>query len=197
GQGTLDLRVIARPLQHFDPDIGRKWRPGAEQADPVVPVVVVGAGNRRDRLALVDGAEQRAPDRRVVKWRMQLIKGHDAVRRREMRDDGDVRVAGDSVDEIARRVLPPVNLALAQRRFGRERIQGQPLDAIEMNHLRPCGEADFAAVARSVLRELGEHRARAADMLILQKPEGAAADNLGYRLEWRFLRQTLRHNYRR
>src|SRR5205807_10183282 len=128
------------------------------------------------------------PDHRVVKWRMQLIKGHDAVRRREMRNDGDVRVADDSVDEIARGVLPPVDLALAQRRFRRERIQGQPLDAIEMNHLRPCGEAYFAAVARSVLREPGEHRAGAADMLIPEKPEGAAADDLGHRLTWRFLR---------
>src|SRR3979411_2445092 len=114
-----------------------------------------------------------------------------------MRDDGDVRVAGDSVDEVARRVVPPVDLALAQRRFGRERIQGQPLDPIKMRNLWPCRKAYFAAVARSVLREPGEHCAGAADMLVLQKPVGAAADNLGYRLKRRFLRQTLRRDHRR
>src|SRR5207248_8556444 len=113
--------------------------------------VAGGAGDRRYRLSLVDRAEHRAPDRRVVERRMQLIEYHDAVRRREVRHDGDVRVAGDSVDEIAGRVLPPVDLALAQRGFRRERIQGQPLDAIKMRNLWTCREAYFAAVARPVL----------------------------------------------
>ena len=141
GQGLLDRRVIARAAQHLDPDIGGERRAGAEQTDAVVPIVLVGAGDRRHRLGLVDRAEQRAPDRRVVERRMQLVEGHDAVRRREMRDDRDVGVAADLVDEIARRVLPPVDLAAAQRRRRRKRIQGQPLDPIEMRHLRPGGEA--------------------------------------------------------
>src|ERR1700746_910109 len=41
---------------------------------------------------------------------------------------------------------------------------------------------------------LGEHRAGAADMLALQNPVRAATDNLGNRLERRFLRQTFRHD---
>ena len=64
-----------------------------------------------------------------------MVEGHDAVRRREMRNDGDVGVAADLVDEIARWVLPPVDLAAAQRRRRRKRIQRQPLDPREMRHL--------------------------------------------------------------
>src|ERR1700680_735154 len=61
--------------------------------------------------------------------------------------------------------------------------------ATKMRTLRPCREAYFAAVAWPVLREPGEHRACAADMLVLQKPIGAAADKLGDRLGRGFARQ--------
>src|SRR5580700_4525468 len=61
----------------------------------------------------------------------------------------------------------------------------------------PAVKPTLLPSARPVLREPGEHRAGAADMLVLQKPVGVAADNLGDRLERRFLRQTLRHDHRR
>jgi hypothetical protein len=107
-QGPLDGGIVARAAQDLDADIAGERRAGAEQTDIVPPIVPVTAGDCRYRLGLIDRSEQRSPYRRVVERRIAVVKGHDAVRRREMRDHGDVGVAADLVDEIARRVLPPV-----------------------------------------------------------------------------------------
>jgi hypothetical protein len=53
-----------------------------------------------------------------------------------------------------------------------------------MRHLRPGGESDLAARPRLILCKSLKDRSRAADMLVLQKAVGAAADDLGDRLEW-------------
>src|SRR5207237_9170573 len=97
------------------------------------------------RLGLVDRAEQGSSDRRVVERWMAEIEGHDAVRRREMRHDRDVTVAADLVDEIAGRVLPPVDLAAAQRGRRGKRVQRDQFDPLEMTHLRPGREPGAAA----------------------------------------------------
>src|SRR6516225_1146977 len=102
-----------------------------------------------------------------------------------MRDDRDVGVAADLVDEIARRVLPPVDFAAAQRSRCRKRIQGQPLDALEMSHLRPGGEPDRAARPWSIFGKALKDGAGAADMLVLGATLGAATAHVGNRLEWR------------
>ena len=78
---------------------------------------------RRHRLSLIDRSEHCSPYRRVVERRIAVVEGHDAVRRREVRHDRDVGVAADLVDEIARRVLPPIDLAAAQSRRCRKWIQ--------------------------------------------------------------------------
>src|SRR3984893_18872432 len=102
-------------------------------------------------LPAIAGPRRPPPSRRVVERRIALVEGHDAVGCRELRNDGDVGVAADLVDEIARRELPPVDLAAAQRGRGRKRIQGQPLDPLEMRHLRTGGEADRAGWPRLIL----------------------------------------------
>jgi hypothetical protein len=103
-----------------------------------------------------------------------------------MRDERDVAVAGDLVGEIPRRRFPPINLAAGERRLGRERIEGQPFDAIEMHNFRPGGEAERAAgaagVARPIFGEAGEDRAGAADMLAGDEAIGTAADDFLDRL---------------
>src|SRR5690348_622545 len=138
------------------------------------------------------------PANRSAQWLGDFgrLRRHDAVGCREMRNHGDVGVAADLVDEIARRVLPPVDLAAAQRGRRRKRIQGQPLDAIEMSHLRAGGEPDRAAGPRLIPGKSLEDGASAADMLVLEEAIGAAADDLGNRLERRLCRQTLRHDSR-
>src|SRR5689334_20111362 len=113
-----------------------------------------------------------------------------------MRDDCDVGVTADLVDEIAWRVLPPVDLAAAQRGRRRKRVQRYPLDPLEMGHLRPGGEPDRAARPWLILRKSLEDRAGAADMLVLEEAVGSAADNFGDRLERRFRCQTFRHDRR-
>src|SRR5207248_339535 len=139
---------------------------------------------------------QGSSDRRVIERWMAVIEGHDAVRRREMRHDCDVTVAADLVDEIAGRVLPPVDLAAAQRGRRRKRVQRDPFDPLEMRHLRPGGEPGRAARAWLIFRKSLEDRAGAADMLVLEEAVGAAADDFGDRLIGRFRRQSFRHNRR-
>jgi hypothetical protein len=60
-QCLFDGGIIARAAQHFGPDIAGEGRTRSEQADTVVPIVPVGAGDRRYCLRLVDRAEQRTP----------------------------------------------------------------------------------------------------------------------------------------
>src|SRR5437016_11274058 len=103
-----------------------------------------------------------------------------------MRYRRDVGVAGDLGEQVARRRFPPVDLAVAERRLGRERVERQPFDAIEMDHLGPRREAGGApwsiGLARSVFGKAPEGGAGAADMLAGQKAIGAAADDLLDRL---------------
>jgi hypothetical protein len=65
-----------------------------------------------------------------------------------------------------------------------------------MRHLRAGGEPDRAARPRLILRKSLEDCARAADMLVLEEAIGAAADDLGDRLERRLRREALRHDRR-
>src|SRR5260370_7276180 len=65
-----------------------------------------------------------------------------------------------------------------------------------MRHLRTGGEADRAACPRLILGKSLEDCTGAADMLVFQKAVGAAADDLGDRLERRLRRQTSRHDRR-
>src|SRR5262249_6034830 len=97
---------------------------------------------------------------RVVKRRIALVEIHGALRRREMRDDGDFGVAAHLADKIARRVLPPVDLTAAERRRRRKRIQCHPLDPVEMRHLWPGGEPNRTVRPRWVLGKSLEDGAR-------------------------------------
>src|SRR5216684_8085897 len=103
-----------------------------------------------------------------------------------MRDRRDVAVAGDLCEQIAPRRLPPVDLAAAERCLGRERIQRDPFDAVEMHRLRTGGEAEgarrSAGVARPVFLEPRKGSAGAADMLVGEETIRAAADDLLDRL---------------
>src|ERR1700720_310127 len=65
-----------------------------------------------------------------------------------------------------------------------------------MRHLRAGGEPHRAPGPRLILGKSLEDGASAADMLVLQKAVGAAADDLGDRLERRLRRQTFRHDRR-
>src|SRR6516164_1991999 len=65
-----------------------------------------------------------------------------------------------------------------------------------MRHLWPGGESDRAVYPRLILGKSLEDRAGAADMLVLQKPVGATADDLGDRLERRLSRQMRWHDRR-
>jgi hypothetical protein len=93
--------IVAWAAQHLNADIGGKRRAGAEQTDIVPPITPIIAGDRRHRLRRIDGTEQRSPYHRIVEWRIALVEVHRTVGGREMRDDGDVGVAADLVEEIS------------------------------------------------------------------------------------------------
>src|SRR5260370_21269702 len=99
-----------------------------------------------------------------------------------MRARRDVVAAGDLWEQVARRRFPPVDLAAAERRLSRERVEGQPFDAVEMHGLGSGGEAGDTrwsrGVARPVFLEPRERGAGAADMLVGQEALGAAAHDL-------------------
>jgi len=122
-----------------------------------------------------------------------VVEAQDCHAGRVLGNDGDIPIPGDLFDKVARWRFPPVHLAVLQCRHRRKRVQGQPLDPIEMCDLRSGGEADGAARARLVERKALEGCAGAADMLFGEEAIGAAAADLGDRFVGRGCRQTLGH----
>ena len=198
GQCLLRRGMIARPLQHLDAGLVGERRAGREDADAVIAVGRVLAGQRDHRLILVDRGEQRAPHRRVVEWRIELVEAQNAHGRHVMRDACHIAVARNLREQIARRRLPPIDLAPRERRLGRKRIERQPFDPIEMRDFWPGGKTGgarrAAAVTRPVLLEARKGGAGAADMLVEEIAVGAAADDLLDGLVRRRRGEPLRHD---
>ena len=107
-------------------------------------------------------------------------------------------VALQSRDQINRRVLPPVDLVVHQRRHRRRRIRhDRPHHAVEMRHLRPGGKAVRAARRpRHIIRIALHHDARARNPLIGLELERPAANHLGNLTVGVGLGDPLRHHRR-
>jgi len=105
-QLPADRRIIARRAHDFAAGGAREGRSGAEQADTVIPGRAILAGDRGHCLRLVDPTEQRAPDCRIVKRRVQMIKAHDTHRSRVLGNGGNIAITRDLLDQVARWRFP-------------------------------------------------------------------------------------------
>ena len=109
--------------------------------------------------------------------------------------DNEVFVGLQLRHEIDRRVLPPIDLALLQRRSRSARVGHEvPHDPVDIDDLGSGVEARLAILARYVIRVLLEHDALAGHALRSDEFERAAADRLLDLLVGIGLRQPLRHN---
>lgn len=135
-QLLADGRIIAWRAHDFDAGIIREGRTGAEQADAVRPGGAILAGDRGHGLRLVDRTEQRTPDCRIVKRRVQVIKAQDTDRSRVLGNGSNVAITRDFPDEVARWRFPPIDFTFLQGCHCRKCVQGQPFDTVEMRYFR-------------------------------------------------------------
>src|SRR5438270_12713689 len=106
-----------------------------------------------------------------------------------------VLVALELRDEIDRRVLPPIDLALRQRRRGGGRILHEvPHDTIDIDHFGTGAEARLPVRARHVIGVLFEYDALAGYALGRHEFKRPGADGLLDLLESVGVGQTLRHD---
>ena len=109
--------------------------------------------------------------------------------------DYQILVAFELRDKVDRRVFPPVDLALRERRRGGRGILHEiPHDAIDIDHLGTGAEARFSVGARDIIRVLLENDALAGYALGRHEFEWPGADCLLYLLKGVGVSQPLRHN---
>ena len=76
-QLALHLLEVALAVEHLHAGIVGERGTGEKDADPGLPHLLVGARDRDHVVLLVDRAEKRAPDRRIVEGRHELVHAHD------------------------------------------------------------------------------------------------------------------------
>src|SRR5271165_4466169 len=109
--------------------------------------------------------------------------------------DYQILVAFELRDKVDRRVFPPVDLALRERRRGSGRILHEiPYDAVDIDHLGTGAKARLAVRARDIFRVLLENDALAGYALGGDEFEWAGADCFLYLLKRVGLGQLLRHD---
>ena len=129
---------------------------GAEEAERhVVQPGLLRSHQGLHRGGLVDGAPERAADRRVVERRLQVVHLHHADEAgRIERADPHIARAAQQVELVVVGVFLPVLLAGDERVGGRGRVRHDaPLDPVEMHDLGPGGPGQRAVAARHVALE--------------------------------------------
>ena len=105
-----------------------------------------------------------------------------------------LRFLRSSGHEVGNRVLPPVDLAVLQRRGGGRGVRHHlPFDAIDRDALA-AGEPRTGLLARHIAGEFLEHGAVARDPFVAHEAHRPAADELGDLLERIGLSDPLRHD---
>src|SRR3954466_745503 len=98
--------------------------------------------------------------------------------------DYQILVAFELRDKVDRRVFPPVDLALRERRRGGGGILHEiPYDAVDIDHFGTGAEARFSVRARDIIRVLLENDALAGYALGRHEFEWPGADRLFYLLK--------------
>src|SRR5271155_1355205 len=109
--------------------------------------------------------------------------------------DDQILVALELRDKINRRVFPPIDLALRERRRGGGGILHEiPYYAVDVNHLGTGAEARFSFRARDIIRVFLENDALAGYALGRHEFEWPGADCLLNLLKGVGLGQLLRHD---
>src|SRR5690348_16569666 len=109
--------------------------------------------------------------------------------------DYQILVALELRDEIDRRVLPPIDLALRQRRRGGGRILHEiPHDAVDIDHFGTGAEAGLAVRARHVIGVFLEYDALTGYALGRHEFKRPGADGLLDLLESVGIGKSLRHD---
>src|SRR5260370_2813992 len=109
--------------------------------------------------------------------------------------DSQFLVASELRDKIDRRVFPPIDLALRERRRGSRGILHEiPYYAVDIDHLGTGAEARFSVRARDIIRVLLESDALAGYALGRHEFEWSVADSLLDLLKRVGLGQLLRHD---
>ena len=88
-----------------------------------MPECPIGAGDRGHCLSLIDSAEQCSPHRHIIKGRKQMVEAQDARGRRILGNYSNIAVAGERLDLVVERHLPPVDFSIAKGGHCRELIQ--------------------------------------------------------------------------
>ena len=170
---------VAWPGDRGHVDIGRQRCAGGKDTDAGAPHLRL-PGHRGHDIGLAHRAQHGAAHRRLIEGWVERVEDPSADGAEGV-GPAHHHIAGafERGGEIVRRVLPPLHLAIAQRRGGGAAIgHDDPFDAVEEDPLRPGGPAGLAVRARDVVRVAGIGHAGAADALIGQEAEGAAADML-------------------
>src|SRR3954451_17038127 len=109
--------------------------------------------------------------------------------------DYQITVAFELRDEVDRRVFPPVDLALRERRgCSRGILHEIPYDAVDIDHFGTGAEARFSVRARDIIRVLRENDALAGYARGRHEFEWPGADCLLDLLKRVGLCQLLRHD---
>src|SRR6516162_7772688 len=109
--------------------------------------------------------------------------------------DYQIRTAFELRDKVDRRVFPPIDLALRERRRGGRGILHEiPHYAVDIDHLGTGAEAWFSVRARDIIRVLLENDALAGYALGRHEFEWPGANCLLDLLKSVGLCQLLRHN---
>src|SRR5215212_1190382 len=162
-----------------------------------LPQAVVVADEGPHVLLLVERHEDRAAGPHIAERRVQVVHAEGADVAERIGDvDRDVAVLPEHRHEVGDRVLPPIDLAVLQRRRGRSGIgHDDPLDAVD-HHLLAAGERRRRRLARHVVGELLEHRLCARNPFALGELHRSRADILVDLLERIGLGEALRHDER-
>ncbi len=108
---------VRAPLDCLHPRIGRHRRARREQ--PHASSVQLGFGSciGLHEVALIDRLQHQPPDRHVVERRIQMIEPDAAdAAHAVLHVNGQLLVGAQHADKVDRRILPPVEFALGERR---------------------------------------------------------------------------------
>ena len=132
-QFLFDFVEIGAALHHLDAGVRRHRRARREQADTGAIQLGLGASIRIHEVALIGRRQYQPADRRIVERRIQVIEPDAAdAAHAVLHIDGDILIGAQQADKVDRGILPPVKMALAQRR-GRRRGIGLEVHTTRRN----------------------------------------------------------------